>query len=342
MKKHAELGANFEPSKVFLELLMKHERFLVLGHQHPDGDALGSASALAMILRSMGKSAQVGISGRLAPNLSFLMEPPKYFSDITEPDIRYLRGFELLVYVDCHGPTRVWPEKDAELYSELPPNLVIDHHIHNEELQGALSVFHDKFASSTGELIMRLARNLSVNLSPKAVEALLTAIVSDTGFFTQENTTPHTLMEASDLVAMGGKLARLYEKLNSGYSISRMRLLKNSLESLDVFLGGRVAVMLLSTSMLEEAGARVEEADGFIEYPRSLSNVFLSALIKDDGKGGIKVSLRSKPPVSARKIAQRFGGGGHELAAAYTDHVETIELARDRFLEVAAQYILGD
>ncbi|MDR2405168.1 MAG: bifunctional oligoribonuclease/PAP phosphatase NrnA [Deltaproteobacteria bacterium] len=342
MTRGAKERGGVEPSRVFLELLTKNESFLILGHQHPDGDALGSAAALAAVLRAMGKNAEVGISGRITPNITFLMDPPKYFTMVTDMDFRYLKSFELIIYVDCHGPSRVWPDSDPDLWSELPPNLVIDHHIHNEELQGALAVYHDRHASSTGELIMRLLRGLEVKPASKAVEAILTAIVSDTGFFTQDNTTPLTLREAAELVEHGGKLARLHEALNCGHSIARMRLLSKALGSLELFLEGKVAVMLLSSAMLEEAGARMEEADGFIEYPRSISGVLLSALIKEDMLGGIKVSLRSKPPVCARMIAQRFGGGGHDLAAAYTDHVENIEHARDRFLEVAAQYMLGD
>jgi phosphoesterase RecJ-like protein len=331
-----------QPSPGFVEFLRKNERIMVLGHQHPDGDALGSAAALAAVLRSLGKTAFVGISGRVAPNITFLMEPPKFFSEVSDLNFRFLKSFDLLVYVDCHGPSRVWPDTDPADWAELPPNLVIDHHIHNEDLQGALAVYHDKNSSSTGELVARLTRHLEAELSEKSVEALLTAIVTDTGFFTQDNTTPSTLREAADLLENGGKLAKLHEKLNNGHTLERMRLLKNSLTSLELFLGGKVAVMLLTEDMLEDARARVEDADGFIDFPRSLGNVVLSAFIKDGGRKGVKVSLRSKAPVSARMIAQAFGGGGHELAAAYTDPSDSPEIARARFLEVASRHVLGE
>jgi phosphoesterase RecJ-like protein len=325
-----------------MEHLLKASRVLVLGHQHPDGDALGAGSALASILRHLGKTALVGISGRVPPNITFLVEPAKYFVDVTELDPEAFKHYDLLIYVDCHGPSRVWPDAGQDLWDRLPPNLVIDHHIHNAELQGVLAVFHDKGASSTGELIARLARDLGVRLPVRAVEALLAAIVSDTGFFTQDNAQPSTLREAADLVEQGARLARLHERINCGFSLTRMRLLKNSLETMDVFLEGKVAVMLLTGAMLEDAKARIEDSDGFIDFPRSLAGVMLAAFIKEDGHGGIKVSLRSKPPVSARAIAQCFGGGGHEVAAAYTDRAPSPEQARDRFLEVASRFILGE
>ena len=328
------------PSRIFGELLLKFQRILVIGHQHPDGDALGSAAALACALRGLGKTASAGISGRVPANIAFLMDPLKHFPAVPSPDCPLLRDFELIVYVDCHGPSRVWPGTDPALWAALPPNLIIDHHVHNEELQGALAVFHDRTASSTGELIVRLFRSLGLKTPAGAVDPLLTAIVTDTGFFTQDNTTSSCLREAADLVALGGKPARLHELLFCGNSLPRMKLLKNSLSSLELFLEGRVAVMLLSEGMLEDASARIEDADGFIDYPRSLQSVLLAAFIKGDGQGGTKVSLRSRPPVSARKIAPAFGGGGHDLAAAYQDPSETPEAARARFLEAAERYFL--
>jgi phosphoesterase RecJ-like protein len=314
---------------------------MVLGHQHPDGDALGAAAGLASILRDMGKAAVVGISGRVAPNLNFLMDPPRHFLRVDRPDPGIIAPYGLLIYVDCHGPSRVWPDSGPGDWERLPPNLVIDHHVHNEELQGALAVFHDRDASSTGELVGRLAKSVGAGLRGKAVEALLTAIASDTGFFSQDNATQWSLREAADLVAMGGSLARLHERLSSGFSLPRMRLLSLSLASLELFLGDRVAVMLLTDPMLEAASARIEDSDGFIDYPRALANVLLAALIKVDGQGGVKVSLRSRHPVSSRRIAMGFGGGGHELAAAYTDPCPSPEEARERFLSAVSSYILA-
>ncbi|MDR2338705.1 MAG: bifunctional oligoribonuclease/PAP phosphatase NrnA [Deltaproteobacteria bacterium] len=328
------------PSKAFMGFLLEADGVMILGHQHPDGDALGSAAGLAAMLRDLGKRAVVGVSGRIPPNISFLMDPPKYFMDVPCPAPKYFEGYGLLVYVDCHGPSRVWPE--AVGWDGLPPNLVIDHHVHDEELRGALAVFHDRHASSTGELIARLARVMGVTLPRASISPLLAAIATDTGFFSQENATSESLREAAELVAQGGKLALLHEKLSCGYSLQRMRLLKNSLSSLRLYLGGKVAVMLLTPGMLVEAEAKLEDADGFIEYPRALGGVLLAAFIKDDLQGGMKVSLRSRPPISAMELAKGFGGGGHELAAAYTDRIGSPELARDRFLEAAARVFLGE
>ncbi|MDR2200186.1 MAG: DHH family phosphoesterase [Deltaproteobacteria bacterium] len=328
-----------DPSPDFLRRLLEKERIIVLGHQHPDGDALGSAAALAAILRGLGKKAVVGISGRVPPNITFLIDPARYFFPVTKLDAAFLGSFERLVYVDCHGPSRVWPDSLPKEWDALPPNLVIDHHIHNEELRGAVGVFHDQRASSTGELVSRVRRRLGATLPPQATEALLTAIVTDTGFFTQENTTSSSLREAGDLLTGTGELARLHEKLNCAGSLARLRLLKCSLSSLELFFKGRVAVMLLTNEMLSEAGARVEDADGFIDYPRSLCSVLLAAFIKDDGAGACRVSLRSRPPVSARKIAQSAGGGGHELAAAYTASAKSALEAREAFLALARPHL---
>jgi phosphoesterase RecJ-like protein len=314
---------------------------MVLGHQHPDGDALGSAAALAGVLRGLGKSAFVGVSGRVAPGITFLMEPKEFFLEAHSPAPDFFAGFGLLAFVDCHGPDRVWPGADPELFRGLPPHVVIDHHRQSGDLRGAAACFLDPSASSAGELVCRLMRAMKIDPGAQTAEAALTAIVSDTNFFTLENTTPSSLREAAGLLERGGNPARLFTLINCGHSLARMRLLERSLATLSVFLEGRAAVMLLTPDMLECSGARVEDSDGFIEFPRSLAGVSLAAFIKDAGSGPVKVSLRSRAPVSALDIAKAFGGGGHILASAYNEFSAGVLEARARLLAEASRSFLG-
>jgi phosphoesterase RecJ-like protein len=323
-----------QPEPAFLTRLASARRVLILGHHHPDGDALGAAVGLAEALNDMGREVTVGTSGKIAPNTLFILDGS---SGLHRPfdaprDVRR-EEWDLVVFVDCHGPERVWPDHPPESWSgKLPPYLVIDHHVHAGPLAVCSGLFHDPEASSTGEMVARVLKALNVAFTPPMLESLLAAIVSDTGFFAQANTTAACLKEAAFLVELGGDLEGVNNKLNQSFSPARMRLLSLSLGTMEFFRGGRVAVMFLTSEMVERSGAVREDAVGFVDYPRSVKGVELSALFKEDGRGRVKVSLRSRYPVSARAVACGYGGGGHVLAAAYTDPSPSCAEARERFL----------
>ncbi|MDR2459878.1 MAG: bifunctional oligoribonuclease/PAP phosphatase NrnA [Deltaproteobacteria bacterium] len=319
------------PTSSFIASLLGANKILIAGHSDPDGDALGSATALALALRDRGKEVKVGHIGRITPNLFFLMDPKELFFELPYNG-SYLGEIDLLVFVDCHGPERVWQDLGHQEFLALPPFLVIDHHQYDGKIDGPIDIFHDPIASSTGELICRLLKAGDFTFTAPIVRALLTAIVSDTNFFTQTNATASALKEAGDLVALGGNLEDINVRLNYSWSIGRMRLLSQSLNSLELYCNGQLATMLLTAEMLRAADATLEDADGFVDYPRGIEGVLLAVFFKEVGRGKVKVSMRSRHPVSAREIAQAFGGGGHVMASAYTELTPFAQEAKERFL----------
>jgi phosphoesterase RecJ-like protein len=326
-------GGPVQPEPEFLERLVSARRLIILGHHNPDGDALGASLALALALGEMGREVQVGTSGKIAPNIMFLLEGvPGLCREFRVPRDLRPEDWDLAVFMDCHGPERVWPDHAGEGFGFLPPYLVIDHHVHTEPLSGCEGLFHDPEASSTGEMVARILKALRAPFPPQVLEAILAAIASDTGFFTQANTTASALRETADLVGLGGDLEGVNNKLNQSFSLARMRLLHLSLGSIELFRGGQVAAMFITSDMLERSGAALEDSEGFVDFPRAVKGVALAALFKEDGRGRVKVSLRSRYPVSARAVAASNGGGGHVLAAAYTCHVPTCLEAREIFL----------
>ncbi|MDR2353405.1 MAG: DHH family phosphoesterase [Deltaproteobacteria bacterium] len=322
----------------FREKLLQAKHVLVMGHNNPDGDALGSGLALVLALRELGKAADLGFTGVVPPNLYFLLENSGTYLDSPEPQA--ISGYDLLVYVDCHDFSRVWPEHEFCQGNHFPPYLVIDHHVLTDTLSIALDSYHDHTASSTGELMSRLLTDLSITFTPTIVEALLTAIASDTGFYTQTNASPSALRETAYLVSLGGDLGEINAKVNKDWSLARLRLLGLALGSLELSHGGQVATMLITRKMFHEAQAGLGETDGFIEYPRSIQGVTLAALIKSNLKGQVKVSMRSRGIGIARSIAMEFGGGGHDQAAAYSVGSDDISGVKADFLTVAGKYVL--
>lgn len=320
-----------------IDLLEGAGRVLLLTHHNPDGDALGSASALARALLDRGKSCRLYFDGEWLKQLEFLLEG-------LERDLAPRSGdYDLAVILDCHGYERLGPAGPA-LAEELQslPLVVIDHHLLNETEKSGGLWLHRPEISSTGELVWNLLTALNWRPDRAAAQGLLLAIASDTGFFGQSNTGADTLRSAADLLDLGGDLEEIKRQVMHNQPLKRLKLMGLALGTLALHCGGRLAVMLVTPAMLAEAGAEMSDTENFIELGRSLSGVDLVALVKDagGGPGRVRVSLRSRKGVDARALAQTFGGGGHRRAAAYTDlEAGNAEEALLRLLSRAAQYL---
>ena len=301
------------PSAV-IELVGRARRILLLTHHNPDGDALGSAFALARILGRDGRQVDLALTGFWSEHLSFLLDG---LSLVEKPGV--FSGYDLVVLLDCHTFGRLG--EDGSTADDLPALVVIDHHPLTEGEKAGENWFIQPAASSTGELVWLFLKACRLQAPPEAAEALLLAIASDTGFFSQSNVTAGTLEAAAGLVEWGGCLERVHRRLKADLPLRRLKLMGSALDSLRLHCGGRLAIMAVTPDLLEKAGAVMADTEDLVEMGRSLAGVTLSALIKDEGRGvgRVRVSLRSREPVNASALAGFFGGGGHRLAAAYND-----------------------
>ncbi|MDR1487202.1 MAG: bifunctional oligoribonuclease/PAP phosphatase NrnA [Deltaproteobacteria bacterium] len=330
---------SIEPNDFFLSLLVEQgEKILITGHHSPDGDSLGSSAALALALKEMGLGVVVGLPGKNASSLNFLLNPPEMFKQVELEQV--LSGeYGRLILVDCQMPNRVWLEITPEQYKAFPPYIVIDHHQSDAPSQPFLAGFIDHQASATAELVFKVLKKLKIKFTKPIVESLLTALISDTGSFSQNNATPECLRQAAELVALGGDIERINQKLKQNWALSRIKLLTAALSSLTLHYDGRVAVIILTSEMLSETGSDLTESEGFVEYPLLLAGVKVSALIKINGRGKTRVSLRSRSSVDVRALARSFGGGGHVKAAAYLDDSSDPKEAKKNLLEQIGLYI---
>lgn len=307
------------PPDDLVGLLRKSARILVVGHQNPDGDAVGSALALAHALISLGKTATVGLTGSTAASLDFLLKGKTFVERVAfSPSLK--DDHDLLVLVDCQAPYRVWPEAENKLLARLPPFVVVDHHHPGPQAaRHHLAAYVNSRASATAELVFKIVKALGAEFSKEIVDALLAGLISDTGSFSQGNATSECLRQASELVALGGDIERVNHFLKRNWPASRMRLLAASLGTLTQHLGGRLAAMLVTQDILNKTGAALSETEGLVEYPLMMTGVEVAALLRVNGQLQTKVSLRSRSEVDVRKLAQSMGGGGHKQAAAYVD-----------------------
>ncbi|MDR1110870.1 MAG: DHH family phosphoesterase [Deltaproteobacteria bacterium] len=322
-----------QPPESLLAMLRVARRVLIVGHQNPDGDALGSALALALALDGPGREVTVGLTGMVAKSLDFLTRGKKFVSSLDlGPDLA--QRFDLMVLVDCLSPSRVWPEAKDCRPEAFPPYVAIDHHHSGQAPVNYRAGFIDHLASATGELVFKVIEALGAEFSPPIVEALLAALISDTGSFSQGNATSECLRQASVLVSLGGDIEHINQYLRRNWSTTRMRLLSESLATLALHHDGRMASMLLTQEMLDRTGSSLDEAEGLVEYPLLLSGVDVAALLKVNGHGQTRVSLRSRPAVDVRELARSQGGGGHRQAAAYLDDSPRPATALARLLPI--------
>ncbi len=291
-----------------IELFSKKNEFLVTAHVNPDGDAVGSLLGLGLLLKSMGKEVVLVLAQPVPSTYRFLPGSDRVFL----PQDLSRETYEVGVALDCSELERV-----GEALQKILKNcrflVNIDHHLSNKRF-GDLNLV-DSEAAATGEIICELAEKMGVKISPEVATNLYTALVTDTGSFQFANTTPRCHYTAARLLEYGAKRQQIREFLYEQRSLPSLRLLEKALGTLSLNSNGRIAWMKVRKEFFLETGAVPEDCEGFIEYPKSLAGVELGVLFKEIEYGEVKVGFRSKTLLDVSKLAELFGGGGHERAA---------------------------
>ncbi len=315
--------------------LRENERFAVTSHEAPDGDALGSLLGVGLALEQLGKDVVMFLGGP-APL------PGEYtFLELERRGLRRERpadlGERVLVAVDCASAGRVGAEPGVVDAAAFTVN--IDHHHDNPRFGDVDLVVAD--ASSTGEVIADVLRELGVRLTPEIAEALYVALVTDTGRFQYANTSPKALRLAADLVEAGADVNRVFQGVYENVQFAKLKLLARALESARVLEGGEIVVSYLSRGDFEAVGATEPYSEGIIDVLRSVEGSFVTALVRqpprDDGPLH-KVSLRSSiDEVDVSAIARKSGGGGHRVAAGFSSDLPLEDITSFIVDEVLAQ-----
>ena len=315
--------------------LAERDRFLVTSHEAPDGDALGSLLATELALRSLGKDAVMFLGGEapLPGEYRFLGLQDLGLQRDLPPDV----GERTLVAVDCASASRVGAEPG--LVERAPFTVNIDHH-HDNPRFGDVNLVVEE-ASSTGEVLAEVFRDLGVALTPEIAEALYIALVTDTGRFQYTNTTPKALRLAAELVEAGADVNRVFQGVYENVQFAKLKLLARALDRARVLEGGEIVVSHLLRGDFEAVGATEPYSEGIIDVLRSVEGSLVSALIREPPRDGgplRKVSLRSSvDEVDVSAIARKSGGGGHREAAGFSSDLSVDEITEFIVREVSAQ-----
>jgi phosphoesterase RecJ-like protein len=295
--------------------LKERDRFVIVSHDGPDADGLGAAYALALALQAIGKRAVAAVSDRVPPKFGFI-DRRGLFTSLADPEGLPFQPAEAVpVIVDTHDLDYLG-ERSASLVAASGKALVIDHH-EPKESPGDL-VLLDPAASSSCEIVFYLVRALGASLPVDAAEAIFAGIVYDTGSFSYPKTSERTFACALELVKAGVKPYEIHKRMYESSSKGVLILEKAVISSLELALGGRVAMLELKKEDLTASGASYEDAEDLVNIPLQDKSVEVSILFKENQEGRLRCSLRSKGGVNVAHVAQSFGGGGHKSAAGFT------------------------
>jgi phosphoesterase RecJ-like protein len=297
--------ASFEAFRAFID---RHDGFLILSHQDPDGDALGSSLALQAALRSRGKRSLTANESPVPESLQFLpgWETVRVAADVAE-------SFDAVFVLDCSSLDRVGPRAER-LVSPRAAVACIDHHAAGNGGFGDPRLV-DVEASATAELVHDMLAGVGIPITPEIAACLYAGIASDTGAFRYLNTTPKILRLAARLVEEGADPAMTAEALYARKSAGSLRILGLALASLESRAGGQVAALTISRDMFDRANATPEDADGIVQYAKALLGSRVGVLIQEPAAGEVRISFRSDGSVDVNRVAGVFGGGGHKNAA---------------------------
>jgi phosphoesterase RecJ-like protein len=309
----------------FVDLVRRHRRFLLTTHVRPDPDGLGSMLGLADTLEQQGKEVQLVISSLYPPRYAFL--DPRRRVRRFEPPGEAWRGAEAVVVLDT-GTWNQLGDFGPFMRQCNAPKVVIDHHLTQDDL-GALRLV-DTTAEATGRLVYEAGRALGADLTPDVVQFLFLALATDTGWFRHANTTPATFALAGTLVGAGARPTEGYDLLYEQNTPGRLKLIGVMLGRLRLEHGGRVAWTEIRREDYTATGAIPQDTEELVNYTRGIVGVEVGLLLMEQPRGGVKVSFRSRS-LDVARLAERFGGGGHRLAAGATLET-TLDDARARVL----------
>lgn len=305
---------------------------LIVTHERPDGDAVGSASALWFLLTENGYRAKLYFQDEL-PDAYRTFVPEESLCAMDENGALPVNSFSMVLSADASTPKRLGIKGVDPSTVEIP-FAAVDHH--PDHIDFAKLTFIDATASSASEIVYDLAKLADWTISAEAATRLYLGVTTDTGCFRFDNTTPRALRTAADLKELSADSHRVIDRayFSKPFNMARFEaeLFCRALRTAEE---GRVAWFMITNETLERFGVNIRNTENLIENLRQIEGVVVAALIKPTINPGIfKVSLRSKDNnVSVGKVARRLNGGGHELAAGCTIFAKSPENAEEILLK---------
>lgn len=303
--------------KQCVEILKENDNFLVLSHEHPDGDTIGSAFALMAALKKIGKKRAFLCSDELPTDFSYI------YSSFEADDIGE-NPFVIAVDVaDVHLLGTL-----AETYGQII-DLCIDHHMSNAYFSKKL-LLEDRAAAC--EIVFEVVKALGVEIDEYIANCLYTGISTDTGCFRYQNTNAKTFRAVAELVDIGVNTKMINKLMFETKTKSFLKLELLARKTLEYHFNEKCAIITITQDMYEESGSNEHECYPITALPRQIEGVLVGAVIKEKKNGGFGISVRTEGDIDASEICARLGGGGH-AGAAGCEVKEDLATAKQKILD---------
>lgn len=310
--------------KDIVNRLRDNDNILIITHIRPDGDTIGSASALCHALRKIGKTAFLFNNSDFPDAFPWITD--KY---VTPEDFKY----DFIVSVDTASKTQFPEGFDKHV------NLCIDHHLSNTAYADETLVWPDK--ASCGEIILEVVKELC-GLDDKIADLLYVAVSTDTGCFVYGNTTGETLRAAAELCDAGAANTYLNKLLFRTSSKERLLLEAEIVKNMRYYHDGRTVIAILTNEMKKKIGVLEKDLKDIAALPGRVEGGNTSAIIKEVDPTHCKISVRTNGIVNANEVCSKFGGGGHAMAGGCLmdkNCFEAADLLAEAIAEIEAKNI---
>lgn len=317
------------------QVLEKYNKFIILPHIHADGDALGSGTGLYKLIKILGKDALLYIEEAIPPMYSFFIPDDGGVINYKNYDQVTPSEDTVVIAVDSADIQRLGHRSQILEKASLSVN--IDHHVTNTGFAHINCVIPQ--ASATSEIIYDLCCHMGIEPDKSMAESLYTGILTDTGGFRHQNTTSHTHMVVASLLKHDINITDIYFNIYEAFTKSKILLLGMALNTLEMHLDDKIAILCTNKEMMSMSGASDDESEGIINYARNISGVHVAAYLKERENHEVKVSLRSNSTVNVAHIANKYGGGGHDKASGFTLYC-SVEEAKRAVAEILKEEIM--
>ncbi len=309
-----------------LEEIKKANTIAILTHENPDGDAIGSSLAMYSALKKMGKNPDV-IIPELPRIYNFLPSANEIKTESSN------KQYDLALSVDAAELKRIagW----NEYFETAKVKISIDHHGTNT-MFGDLN-FVNPDAPACAQVLIHIIEYFGVDIDKEIGTCLLTGIITDTGGFQYQSTTPETFEFAAELLKKGINIYDIYKRVMNTKSKASFELRKRAIERMEFFEEGKIAFTYVTKKDEEEVNAESGDTEGIVDEGRAVEGVEVSIFLRENDKG-FKVSLRSNSYVNVSDVCLIFGGGGH-IHAAGCHIAQGLEQAKEKIINQVKMYI---
>lgn len=308
--------------KEVYDIIHKSNNIAIVTHESPDGDAIGSSTAMYLALKQINKQSDL-----------IIKEYSSVFNviDILSESIREPRNinYDLVIVVDSANMERV---NEIEIIKNAKEVINIDHHISNN-LFGTYNIVEGG-SPACCQVLIKVLKDLGIDIDKKIATSLLVGIITDTNGFRNQSTNKETLIEVANMLDLGVNLSDIYRKVLSTNTLAQFELKKIADNRLEFFENGKIAFTYITEEDKRRVNAQIGDHEGIVDVGRCIEGVEVSIFLHE--KDGIyKVSLRSNSYINVSEIGLKFNGGGHFYASGFVSDLPLLELKNKLIEEIS-------